>query len=99
MFARVSTIQGSPAQISEGIRQLEQSAPAIARLAGFKGAYLLADRAAGNIVTITLWESAQAAQASREVADREHGQAARAAGAAPPQVAGYEVVLAPPPAR
>jgi heme-degrading monooxygenase HmoA len=88
MFARVSTIQGSPEHVEEGIRRLEQSRSAIEGLDGFKGAYLLADRTAGTIMTITFWESEQAMHASSTVATRERGQAAEAAGQDSPRSLG-----------
>jgi hypothetical protein len=44
MFARVSTIQGKPELVAEGIRNFrEQIMPAVKKMAGFKGAYLLAE--------------------------------------------------------
>lgn len=97
MFARVSTIQGRPERVNEGIREYrEQVMPAAQKMAGFKGAYLLADRKSGKSLGITLWETEKDLQASAVAANRPRAQAAQTAKATdPPVVEIYEVAIQP----
>lgn len=94
MFARVSRIQGSPAQAEKAAAGPTPSE--IQRLAGYRGAYVLLDRMNGKVMIMTLWETEEAMQASAEVANRIRRQTAEEAGAtAPPVVEMYEVVSQP----
>ena len=99
MFARVTSIAGAPDRADEGIRNFrEQVLPAARQLAGFKGAYLLMDRATGDALAVTIWESDEAMQASEEAASGLRAGAAQEAGAtAAPTVSRYEVVVSEPP--
>lgn len=55
MFARVSTIQGKPERVEDGVRNYrEQVMPEVNKMVGFKGAYFLVDRKNGSVVSITL---------------------------------------------
>ena len=65
------------------------------REGGGKGALLLADRQAGKVIAITLWESEDASmRASEEKANELRAQAARTGGAAEaPTVERYEVAV------
>ncbi|MCA1588127.1 MAG: antibiotic biosynthesis monooxygenase [Chloroflexi bacterium] len=61
MFARQSTLKGSPDQIDTGIQVFnEQILPAARQLKGFAGAQLLTDRKSGKVVGITYWETEEA---------------------------------------
>ena len=95
MFARVSTIQGKPEQMEDGIRQYrEKILPEGRKMAGFKGAYLLVDHKSGKTLGITLWETEKALQASTAVADKLRAQASQTVGASkPPIVEIYEVAV------
>jgi heme-degrading monooxygenase HmoA len=97
MFARVSTIQGKPQQVEDGIRQYrEQVMPAVKKMAGFKGAYFLVDRKSGKEVSITLWDTEKDMQASTKAADQLRAQASQTVAAAkPPTVDIYEVAVQP----
>lgn len=97
MFARVSTIQGKPQQVEDGIRQYrEQVMSAVKKMAGFKSAYFLVDRKSGKEVSITLWDTEKNLQASTKAADRLRTQAAQTVAAAkPPIVEIYEVAVQP----
>jgi len=68
MYARVTMGQGKPGSWDESARIHRDSAvPACAGQKGFKGLFLLGDRAANQSMTITLWESeadVKAAEAS-----------------------------------
>lgn len=97
MFARVSTIQGKPEQAEDGIRNYrEQVMPAVKKMVGFKGAYLLVDRKSGKEVSITLWDTEKNMQASTRAADQLRAQASQAVAASkPPTVEIYEVSVQP----
>ena len=61
MFARLSSYQGSP--IPEGGDITKSSREALAQvqnLPGFRGMYLLVDRATGKSKSLTLWEDGPA---------------------------------------
>jgi heme-degrading monooxygenase HmoA len=94
MFARVSTLQGSPDQVKAlGDRQVP---PEVSGAAGFKGAYALANRESGKVLLITLWETEQAMQASAEAVKQSRGRIAKDVGAsAAPVVEMYEVITQP----
>ena len=93
MFARVSTIQGKPQQVEDGIRQYrEQVMLAVKKMAGFKGAYFLVDRKSGKELSITLWDTEKNMQASTKAADQLRAQASQTVAASkPPTFEIYEV--------
>jgi len=97
MLARVSTIQGKPQQVEDGIRNYrEQIMPAAKKMTGFKGAYLLVDRKSGKAVSITLWDTEKNLQASTKAADQLRAQASQIVAASkPPAVEIYEVAVQP----
>jgi heme-degrading monooxygenase HmoA len=96
MFARVSTYQGSPEQIEEGLAHVRENVlPKVRALDGFEGAYYLVDRDSGKAISITLWGSERAMQASEEEADRLRGESAQVAGAAVEGMERYEVAISP----
>ena len=94
MFARVSTYQGSPQQIDEGLDHARQSIlPRVQEVDGFEGVYYLVDRQSGKALSITLWESEEAMRASEEEANKLRGESAEAAGATEEGVERYEVAI------
>ena len=95
MFARISTILGKPDRTDEGIRNYrEQVLPAVRKMAGFKGAYLLVDRKIGKSAGITMWETEKDLQASSAAANQLRARGAVATAAAtPPMVEIYEVAV------
>jgi heme-degrading monooxygenase HmoA len=96
VYARVSTLRGSPDQIDEGIRHTRESVlPRAEELDGYEGAYLLVDRNSGTSVAITLWESEEAMRASEEAANRLRSDAAEGASAEITNVERYEVAISP----
>lgn len=81
MFARVSTVQGSPDRLEEAVRQYrDELVPAARQQRGFKGAYLLVDRGTGKGMSITLWATEDDLRASDTWADQQRAQAAQTAG-------------------
>lgn len=94
MFARVSTFRGPVDQTSEGIRVArEQILPAARLQDGFKGLYILFDRASGESLALTLWDTEEDLRASEEAALRARTESARASGEAIVSVHHYEVAL------
>jgi heme-degrading monooxygenase HmoA len=94
MFARVSTLQGPPDQVEEGIRAVkEQVIPAARQMRGFQGMLALADRTTGKMVGITLWETEDALRESEEAANQLRGSTAGAGGADVISVERFEVVV------
>ena len=65
MYARVTTGQLPPDRIGEIARAMpDEARQALAREPGFKGSMFLVDRQSGKVMTIGLWESDAAVQAS-----------------------------------
>jgi heme-degrading monooxygenase HmoA len=94
MFARVSTLQGSPERVEDGIRAVrEQVLPAARQMDGFKGLLAMVDRSSGKMVGITLWDSEEALQASEEAANQLRDSSAQAGGAQIAGVERFEVVV------
>ncbi len=93
MHARISTYAGTPDQAEEGIENFERLTDALRSLDGFEGAYLFVDRGTGNALSVTLWASEDATQASAEKAKQMREQAAGGAGMSIESVATYEVAV------
>jgi len=93
MHARVTSLAGSPADIDAGVDNFRANVVPFAREAG-KGAILLVDRESGEALAITLWDDAQALQASEERANALRAAAAGQIGATQqPTVGRYEVAV------
>ena len=94
MFARVTTVQGQPDRLDEGVRTFqEQTLPLIQGQPGFQGAYLLADRQQGKALAISLWESQEAMQQTEQAVAQQRTQAAQQMGGPEPTVERYEVAF------
>jgi heme-degrading monooxygenase HmoA len=94
MHARVTAVQGPPENVDVAIKEMQENVlPAARQLAGFKGIISLSNRETGKGLTITLWESQEALQASEEAANRLREQAVQAIGSGPPTVDRYEVTI------
>jgi len=92
--ARVSTLEGSPDGIDEGIRFIkEQVIPAAGDISGWRGIVAIADRKSGRTKTITLWDSAESLRASEARADELRRQAADALGETITGIDRYEVAI------
>ena len=71
VYARVSTLEGPPDLIDEGLRQAREVVlPRGRQMDGFKGMIALGDRQSGKRLGITFWESEEAMRASEEEANR-----------------------------
>ena len=96
MYARVSTFEGVAAHIDEEVRVArEEFIPLAKELGGFEGMYILVNRESGRSLSVALWSSKEAMQASEEQADRTRQEAAHDAGGRVTKVERYEVVLSP----
>ncbi len=93
VFARVISAQTSPEGVDGAIRLAQQQLPDAREQPGFRGFYLLADRASGNLVTISLWDSYDDVRAVESPAAQLRHDAAGGIGAAPPTADIYEVAI------
>ena len=92
--ARVSSLEGSPERIDESVRDARESIlPRAGQLPGWKGVIGLADRSSGRVKLITLWESADALEATEEQANRLRQEAADTGGQRIVGVDRYEVAV------
>ena len=92
--ARVSSLEGAPDRIDEGIHFIkEQILPEAHDLTGWRGVIALVDRAAGRTKTITLWDSDESLRASEERANQLRSEAAEAMGETVTGVDRYEVAV------
>jgi heme-degrading monooxygenase HmoA len=94
VHARISTLEGSPEHIDEGLRQVRESVlPQLRQQEGFEGLVALADRKTGTTLGITFWQSEEALKASEEAADRLREESAEAMSDTIAGVERYEVGL------
>jgi hypothetical protein len=92
--ARLSSLEGSPRGIDEGISFIkEKILPEAADLTGWRGILTLADRQSGRAKTITFWDGAESLSASEARANELRAQAADAMGDTIAGVERYEVAL------
>jgi len=90
----MSTLEGSPEHIDEGLRQVRENVlPQLKQQEGFEGMVALADRKTGKTLGITFWESEEALKASEEAADRLRKDSAEAMSDTIAGVERYEVGL------
>lgn len=92
MHARVSRLHGS-SDTGAGAPLGDDVLATMQAMGGFRGVISLVDRATGDSLTITLWESEDAMRASEAQADRMRRELAAAAGEEIRGVERYEVAL------
>jgi hypothetical protein len=94
MYARVTSLAGSPGDVDAGIDNFRTNVVPFTQDQGGKGAMLLIDRTSGKALAITLWEDEQALRASEERANALRAQAAEEMGASQqPGVERFEVAV------
>ena len=94
MHARMSTLEGSPDELDEGLRDVKEHVlPLLQQQDGFKGFIALGDRQSGELIGITFWESEQTMRASEEVGERMRSDTAEDTGDTIADVQRYEVGL------
>jgi heme-degrading monooxygenase HmoA len=91
MWARVSTYEFPSENVDQALDQFNEALGSLDE-PGLKRAELLVDRTSGKGMTITVWESEDALQASVEAANRIRSRAADAAGVSILDVQHYELV-------
>lgn len=97
MYARVSTLKGSPEQIDEGLRYLsEEILPTGKDDPGFKGLIALGDRQSGKTLSITLWDSEEDMRATEQDANQLRSAWAETRGQEIASIESYEVGSSPP---
>ncbi len=95
MYARTSTWTGSTEALDKWAQHVgAKVAPMVAGLAGNAGAYFFIDRDEGRALTLTLWQSEDAALASDQMADQSRESTVAATGVALESRGRYEVVEA-----
>lgn len=93
MFARVISARARVDQVDDAVRIARQQLPDVRGQQGYRGFCVLADRASGKLMTISLWDSAEALHAVETRAVRVREEAAESIGTTPP-VDIYQVEIA-----
>ena len=94
MYARVTTLEGTPDKMDDATRHVrEQTLPQLQQMDGFKGFVALGDRHSGKLLGVAFWESEEALQATEEAVSGVRSGAAEAAGGTVAGVEHYEVVV------
>jgi heme-degrading monooxygenase HmoA len=93
MLARVITTTTSPEGLDSVIQTVDEQLPAFQQQPGFTGFYLLADREAGRLMTISLWESLESIRAvEARAAEATSQTTARSGGIGSRDLALYEIL-------
>ena len=94
MYARVSTIQGTPGKVDDVTTHIqEQTLPQLQKMEGFEGFVALGDRQSGKLLGVAFWESEEALQATEQALSSVRSGAAEAAGGIVAGVERYEVLV------
>jgi heme-degrading monooxygenase HmoA len=80
MFARSSSWTGSPEALQKWEDNAPQVAAMVAGLAGTAGTLFLLDRVGGTALTVTLWDSEEAALVSDQYAESSRAATVAATG-------------------
>jgi hypothetical protein len=81
MYARTSTWKGGPEEIERWADHVQKTVgPMVAGLPGNAGVHFFIDRAQGEALTLTLWESEEAALATDQNADASRDSTIAATG-------------------
>jgi heme-degrading monooxygenase HmoA len=94
MFARATFGEAPPERLDEMIHEIiEHVLPAVRMQDGFNGGMILAERGSDKVLTVSMWESEQAMDATEEAAHWFRIFSAEAAGRLVTVVEKYEVVF------
>ena len=94
MYARVTTLEGTPDKMDDVSRHIqEQTLPQLRQMDGFKGFAALADRHSGKLLGVAFWENEEALRATEEAVSSVRSGAAEAAGGTVAGVEQYEVFV------
>ncbi len=93
MYARTSTWTGTPEALDKWAAHVQETVgPMVAGLSGNAGAVFLLDRDGSNALTLTVWETEEAALASDRTADKSRDSTVAATGVELLARGRYEVV-------
>jgi hypothetical protein len=92
MFARTSTWTGTPDALDKWTAGVETVRPFVTNLDGNAGVFFFIDAAAGRALTLTLWNTEEAALASDASADESRARTIAATGVALLERGQYEVI-------
>jgi heme-degrading monooxygenase HmoA len=94
MFARMSTWSGSPVQLQKWADNATGNVKDFVEgLPGNAGVVFLIDRDGGTALTLTLWDSAEAAEATDRFAEQSRAATVAATGTELVSRGSYEVVV------
>ncbi len=104
VWVRVTTVEGDPAKVDEGIASYKKSVvPTVQKQPGARAAILLVDRKAGKSFSGTIWDTEKDLQSSEAAVTGLRKEIAEKIGAKSPRVEVFEVVfteiLTPTPVR
>ena len=93
MFARVTTLEGTPEQIENGLRVAEEAMlPWLREETGYRGFMTFVDRRSGTALAISLWEGETALSANEERSGELRHLLAETSGTRQAGTGFYEVV-------
>lgn len=93
MYARLTTIQGSPEKLEDAKRVIENDViPASKLLPGFKSGYWFADRKSGKMLGFTLFETEKHVDESEAAASEVRKTATEKLGAEIKNVERFELI-------
>jgi heme-degrading monooxygenase HmoA len=81
LFARIGVWAGSPEELERWAEQTGRVKSGVSSQPGAAGAYFLLDRESGRALTLTLWESEEARQASESFRSQSQAGTAERTGA------------------
>jgi heme-degrading monooxygenase HmoA len=94
LHARMSTLEGPPDRMDEGLREVKEHVlPLLQQQDGYKGFIAFGNRQSGKLIGVSFWESEQAMQDSEELGDRTRSDTAEATSDTIEDVERYEVGL------
>ena len=94
MYARVSTVEVSPAKLDEATHFFRQQVlPQLQQMDGFKGLVVLGDPRRGKLLGVALWESEEVMQSTEEVVSDIRGGIPHPLGASAEDEESYDDVF------
>lgn len=94
MYARTTTVEGTPSSIAAGIAFVRDTVmPLLEGLEGHIGLSLLADRASGRCIVTSAWRSEEAMRASAPAVQEVRRRAAEIFGSSSPTVEEWEIAV------
>jgi hypothetical protein len=94
MYARVTTVEASPAKLDEATHHLRQHIlPELQQMDGFEGFVALGNRRSGELLSIALWDSEELMHPTAEVMSLTRGGIPHPPGGAVVGEKDYEVSI------